>query len=363
MRITIVGGGLFGLSSALEAARRGHSVTLHEAESIPGPRASSHDVSKALRHGYGDKTGLYGPLAGRAIEGWRRLERDSGARLFHSVGFLAMATRFEPGSFEHESAREFSRLGIRHEVLDGSEVARRYPAFARAGARVGLLDPDAGWLEPDACLVALRDAAVRAGAEIRIRSFVADPAKLEGDAVIVAGGPWLSKLAPALNPGIRPTLQHEWFFRPRRAVDLPVWSFDIAELGFYGFPVLPDSTGATFSGTHKVASHLHGKLDDPDGARDRDEEDAARTSAFVRDHLDFLEPTPIAHRPCFYANSADGHFVFDRLPADPRLVIAGGGSGHAFKFGPLLGGFALDVVEGRNVPREFAIARGEGRTV
>lgn len=363
MRITIVGGGLFGLASALEGARRGHLVTLHEAESIPGPRSSSHDVSKALRHCYGEKTAFYGPLVAAALEGWRRLEHDSGDRLFHPVGFLALATRFAPGAFEHDGARELQRLGIRHEILDPREIARRFPEFADTGADRALLDLDAGWLDADRCLLALRDAAVKAGAEIRTGSVVRDPRLAPGDAVLVAAGPWLSKLVPALDPGIRPTLQHEWFFRPRRRVDLPVWSFDIADLGFYGFPTLPPAADPGFAGTNKVASHLHGVPDDPDGARARDPNDGERTAAFVRERLPFLDPLPCAHRPCFYANTSDGHFVFDRLLSDPRIVVAGGGSGHAFKFGPLLGRFALDAVEGRALPPEFAIARGAGRTV
>lgn len=363
MKISIVGGGLFGLSSALEAARRGHQVTLHEAESIPGPRASSHDVSKALRHAYGEKTGFYGPLAARSIEGWRRLERDTGRSLFHQVGFLALSTRFEPGAFEFDSARELTRLGISHDVLDSREITRRFKAFSPSGASAALFDPAAGWLDADACVLALADAAVRAGATIRTGSSIADPANLEGDFVLVTAGPWLSKLLPTLSPGIRPSLQHEWFFRPREEVELPVWSFDIATLGYYGFPTLARSRDPVFAGTNKVATHLHGKAEDPDGARARDEDDAAATTEFVRLRLPFLEPRPVAHRPCFYANTLDGHFLFDFLPTDPRVVVAGGGSGHAFKFGPLLGGFALDVVEGKPIPREFGLARESGRTV
>lgn len=363
MKISIVGGGLFGLSSALEAARRGHQVTLHEAESIPGPRASSHDVSKALRHAYGEKTAFYGPLAAQSIEGWRRLERDTGRSLLHQVGFLALSSSFEPGAFEFVSARELTRLGISHDVLDPNEITRRFPAFSRAGASAALFDPAAGWLDADRCVLALAEAAVRAGASIHTGSSISDPASLDGDVVVVTAGPWLSKLLPTLTPGIQPSLQHEWFFRPREAHELPVWSFDIATLGYYGFPTLGSSCDPAFAGTNKVATHVHGKVEDPDGARARDEEDAAATAEFVRRRMPFLEPKPVAHRPCFYANTIDGHFLFDFLPTDPRVVVAGGGSGHAFKFGPLLGGFALDVVEGKSMAREFGLARESGRTV
>ena len=48
----------------------------------------------------------------------------------------------------------------------------------------------------------------------------------------------------------------------------------------------------------------------------------------------------------------DGNFWIDRDPEREGLVVAAGGSGHAFKFVPLIGGMIADVVEGR--PNRFA---------
>jgi glycine/D-amino acid oxidase-like deaminating enzyme len=363
MDITIVGGGLFGLATAREAARRGHRAVLHEMATIPSPLAASHDVSKAYRHVYGEKSDFYAPLVRDAIEEWRVLEREAGRTILHPVGFLAIATDSHADSFEAVSARVLRRLAIRHEFLSTAELRRRFPMFSVPDAATALFDLDAGWIDPAAALLALRESARRAGAVIHEHSPVPIPAAVGGDIVIVTAGPWLSKLLPALRPGIAPTLQHEWFFAPRHPTPLPVWSFDIATRGFYGFPTLPSSSLAPFAGTNKVASHLHGSPDDPDGARARDDADAARTSAFVSAHFPFLDATPVAHRPCFYANSLNGHFIFDRLPDTPRIVVAGGGSGHAFKFGPLLGRFALDVADGQRPRPEFAIDRVAGRTV
>jgi hypothetical protein len=55
---------------------------------------------------------------------------------------------------------------------------------------------------------------------------------------------------------------------------------------------------------------------------------------------------------CLYCDTWDGNFWIDRDPEREGLVVAAGGSGHAFKFAPLIGGIIADVVEGR--PNRFA---------
>jgi sarcosine oxidase/L-pipecolate oxidase len=61
---------------------------------------------------------------------------------------------------------------------------------------------------------------------------------------------------------------------------------------------------------------------------------------------------PLARRRlCLYTDVFDGDFVIDRLPGDERVVLATGGSGHAFKFAPLLGELVADRVEGKDNAR------------
>ena len=60
------------------------------------------------------------------------------------------------------------------------------------------------------------------------------------------------------------------------------------------------------------------------------------------------EAGPIEHsRVCLYGNSASGHFVLDALPDDPSIVVAAGFSGHGFKFAPVIGELAADLVAGQ----------------
>jgi glycine/D-amino acid oxidase-like deaminating enzyme len=362
MRIAIVGGGVFGLSCARELARRGHGVVLHEAATIPAAKASSHDVSKAIRHAYGVRSALYAPLAALALTRWRELEAETARPLLHSVGFAAVASHFEAGGFEHESALELAALGIGFELLERDRLAERFPGLAQLPCERALLDPLGGWLAPDLALLALRDGAVARGAVIVESSVIEDPRALlaTADAVIVAAGPWLGALLPTLRTQVVSRLQHEWFFAARDAIRrLPVWSHDIATTGFYGFP-------ADAASRCKIACHVPGEATSPDAPRPPDPNDRRRASEFVTQYFPWLEPEPIDHRGCCYEMSVDGEPIFDALPGTDGVFVAGGGSGHAFKFAPLLGEFGAALVEGRDhaVPREFRLAgRSASRTV
>jgi glycine/D-amino acid oxidase-like deaminating enzyme len=52
-------------------------------------------------------------------------------------------------------------------------------------------------------------------------------------------------------------------------------------------------------------------------------------------------------RVCLYCDTWDGHFWIARDPGREGLVLATGGSGHAYKFAPRLGALSADAVEGR----------------
>jgi glycine/D-amino acid oxidase-like deaminating enzyme len=366
MEVAIVGGGVFGLAAALELAARGHRVRLHEADAaLPAARAASNDVSKAWRRIYGAATTTWAPRALDAIARWRSLERRTGRRFVHDTGYLAVATTFAPGGFEFDGAAALARLGgPTVEVLAPAAARARFPLFATPDGATALFDPQSGWLDPVEAVRALAQAAAAAGAEIRTAVRIADPAALRADAVLIAAGAWMTKVLGAHAPPATPTLQIERLHRvragTRASAPLPFWSFDIATAGFYGF----GGFGERVSDLVKVARHFPGPAVDPDAERIPPADEVARSDAFVARYLPGLEPAAAETRTCLYTMSPDGEFVFDAVPGRPGLFVAGCGSGHAFKFGPLLGVWAADAIEGRSVPREFRIgARAAGRVV
>ena len=56
----------------------------------------------------------------------------------------------------------------------------------------------------------------------------------------------------------------------------------------------------------------------------------------------------MALKVCLYTNTPDYHFIVDRHPRRPEVVVAGGFSGHGYKFASVIGEIVTDlVVEGR----------------
>jgi sarcosine oxidase len=97
---------------------------------------------------------------------------------------------------------------------------------------------------------------------------------------------------------------------------------------------------------------------DPD--RDDRPVDAAVTARLL-DHVSTAFPglaaEPARADACLYTMTPDRDFILDRMDG---IVVLGGDSGHAFKFGPLLGRLAADLAQGRELPAEcarFATAR------
>jgi sarcosine oxidase len=69
----------------------------------------------------------------------------------------------------------------------------------------------------------------------------------------------------------------------------------------------------------------------------------------VRVKLPGLDPRPVHAEACLYTMSPDGDFILDRID---NVIVFGGDSGHAFKFGPLLGRLIADLASGRPLPPE-----------
>jgi hypothetical protein len=51
----------------------------------------------------------------------------------------------------------------------------------------------------------------------------------------------------------------------------------------------------------------------------------------------FAFPLPCCITQCIYADTFDGHWLIDHHPVRKGIFVATGGSGHAFKFAPILG--------------------------
>ena len=370
MNVGIVGCGIFGASTALALARRGHAVTVFDrAPEAPAEDAASNDRSKALRFEYGAHCALYVPLVEESRAAYRALEEGWGAPLYVETGVLALARSWDAERHERRSYEFLRDAGRPVELLEPAEARRRFPQFAWDGIAAATWNPEGGYVRAAEAVRATVAAARALGAEIVPGARVGDVDERPGaaivelgggtarefDAVVVCAGPWIQQLVPEPVVRVRPLRQFVTYYRPPDGAaflppSFPVWMHDLVDSGWYGMPLQ--------DGVLKVARHEPGELADPDAARVVLEADREASRAFVAANLPAIDPSWYAEdRGCLYAMTDDGHFVIDRVPGTGHVFVAGGGSGHGFKMGPAVGRLAADFVEGGVVPAEFHASR------
>lgn len=376
-RIAIVGGGIFGVTAALELRARGCDVTLFDPGPIPHPLAESTDISKIVRLDYGDDA-LYTAFMETALERWRSW---SASRYFHETGVLFLrGAPLEPGSFEGDSFDLLTRRGHRLERLDASSVRTRFSAWSERYVD-GYFNPQGGYARSGSVVAHLSERARAAGVRVAERGQVvrvvdagarvtgvelADGTRHDADVVVVAAGSWTPRLLPSMAEHLRSIGQPVFHLASPAGRDFgpeafPVFAADIARTGYYGFPAR--------DGVVKIANHGAGRAADPSSAVERtvSEEQTEALRAFLAASISSLADAPIAStRVCVYCDTWDQHFWIAPDPDRKGLVVAAGGSGHAFKFAPLLGEWIADAVDGEVIDRfrwrpETRPARGQER--
>ena len=126
----MVGGGVFGVTAALELRKRGRDVSLFDPGRLPRPEASSTDISKAVRMDYGDDV-LYTEMAEHGFPVWESWNGSWGEELYHEDGFLFLTREpMVPGGFEHESFQLLEERGHRLERMNPQLLRRRHPQWA-----------------------------------------------------------------------------------------------------------------------------------------------------------------------------------------------------------------------------------------
>jgi glycine/D-amino acid oxidase-like deaminating enzyme len=368
--VAVVGAGVFGAWCAWTLAQRRRRVLLVEAWTPGHSRASSGDESRIARAGYGADA-LYTRMADASLAAWRGLEAGRGAgepHLFHRSGVLWFSRA--AGDRAEITAATLEAEGVPHERLSPAEIARRFPQFALDGIRWGLLEPEAGAVMARRSVAHVAARAVQAGAELvhgRVRAheveggpprLTLDGADLAADQVVLACGPWLPTLLPGLLAGrITPTRQEVFYLgapggdAAYSATALP--AFVDFEAGIYAIPDL-EGRGV------KIGIDRHGPPCDPDTLeRHADPALLAEARARLGQVLPGLAAAPLLEsRVCQYENTASGDLLVDHHPADPRLWLVGGGSGHGFKHAPAVAAhLALRLLDGAPAEPRLSLAQ------
>ena len=352
-----------GAWTALQARRRGMTATLIDAFGAGNSRATSGDESRIIRSSHGDDA-LYPVWSRRSREAWLAFGEEVGTSFLLPTGALWLAHR--DGGFEAASAATLQRMGIPVERLTPTEVVDRWPGIATDDLAFATYEPEAGLLKAKRGVTAVAERFVDIGGRFelawaqpgatsgrRLRDVtLGDGRHVTGDQFVFAAGPWLPRLFPALlGDLIRVTKQDVVFVGPDAgdgrfgADQLPCWvDYDAA---FYGLPAI-EGRGM------KLAPDRYGPIFDPShGERIVDPESVRLARRYLARRFPALANSPIIEtRVCQYETTPDTHFILDRHPDYDNVWIAGGGSGHAFKHGPVIGDYLVARMTDPAVPPE-----------
>ena len=335
-----------GTAAAWDLAKRGLRTAVFEQFSHVHDQGSHGGKTRIIRHAYAEGE-AYVPLVQRADALWRQLETLSGQRLLVRTGGVEIAA---PGYRHAQAARQSAEIhGLPHEWLSPDETRHRWPAWAIPDDWDVLYSPDAGYLLTEPSLRAMGGAATALGAEIREHAAVtgwgatdsgawvtAGKETVSADLLVITAGAWAASLLAELGLQLTPLRKVLWWlavdqpdrFTPDR---FPVFISDSPHGEIYGFPI-EDHAGL------KIANHAGGEPTTPTtvdrSIRPGEEADVV---GLARDLLPGVTDRVLESAVCLYTMTADGHFIVDRHPRWPHVVIGAGFSGHGFKFATAIG--------------------------
>lgn len=354
----IAGAGSMGMSAGYYLARQGVSTLLIDAFDPPHSSGSHHGETRLMRHAY---TGheVYTQMALRADRLWKELEETGGEPLLIRSGVLNMGLS---GSASLEAKRwraEEYQLAV--ETLSPDEIVKRWPGIRLPEAYIGLYETEAGYLLSEACVRAYRQQALASGAvllpntpvkHIEISSNGAavstEAGRFTADKLILSLGAWFGSvggLGPLPIRSVRKAVA--WFESDEALFDtarFPGFTFGSADGGFYGFPSIGGS--GLKIGRHDGGREWRpGEPFEPFGTYEEDEADLRRAlAAFMPRAAGRLQKGAV----CKYELTPDEHFIIDRHPEHEHVLLAGGFSGHGFKFASAVGELLSDLaVKGR----------------
>lgn len=194
MRVTVLGGGVIGLSVAWYAARAGHAVELVDRGSPHGGSWVAGGMLAPITEAWpGDEDVL--ALGVESLELWPAFARDLGIAL-SPAGTLAVAVDRADVEVLDRLCAYLDGLGRSAARLTGRELRALEPGLGPV--RSGLSVPGDVAVDNRALLRALREACAANGV-----AFAEEPGA-EPDVTVIAAGAWSRDLHPALRTVIRP---------------------------------------------------------------------------------------------------------------------------------------------------------------
>ncbi|KAL4818809.1 FAD dependent oxidoreductase [Aspergillus spinulosporus] len=395
--IAIIGGGAFGLSTALHLMQNSYTdITIFEQdEQIPPRYSAANDLNKIVRAEYEDP--FYTDLTVQAIAAWKT---PLFAPHFHQTGFLHCASGAAPQKAV-DTLRRFQNAAMSHPAIAPHVVKLNGPGDIRPwfwqcdGALPGwrgYMNRFDGYAHSGNALAAIYRVTQAAGVKFflgaqqgAVKEIVYKDGKSVGvktldgrfhasELVIVAAGAGVGKILPTLGPQI---VAKSWSVAHVLLSDeetsalrgIPVTY--ARDLGFFFEPDPKTNLlklcpmGGGYINTDKATGISHspfpGNLETSTGFLPA--EDESRIRKLLQQTLPALADRPLVRKSlCWFADTKDSDFIIDFVPGSKgSVVIVSGDSGHGFKMFPIVGSWVRTLLEDEQKEQKVKRWRWKGQ--
>ena len=187
-------------------------------------------------------------------------------------------------------------------------------------------------------------------------SVTTNKSNYKSDSLVITAGSWINKLVPELLNLAVPERQVLGWFKTRNdnkfKKNFPVFSCSVDEGRFYGFPI------------HKIQGFKIGKYNhlneiiDPDRQNtDLSDLDEHALRYAISKYFPEANGKLLEYQTCMFTNTPDENFIIDRHPNYSQVFIAGGFSGHGFKFTSVVGEIISEMILKSKFPNELEFLR------
>jgi monomeric sarcosine oxidase len=354
-RHIVLGCGAIGTAAAYWlGSRSGGDVLAIEQHALGHGLGASEDHSRIIRHAYHSTD--YTQLTGPSYDTWATIEERTGLRLVHRTGGVDIGVGAEGEAQVASYQAALSAVGVGSTVLDAAALRRHQPQWRVPDDAVAVHQADSGILDirkANAAHVALaREAGVTFLEHTVVERIDSRPDRVvvhtdqgtfTASTLTVCAGSWTPTALTGLDVTVPITLTHEqvtyWSttkLRDFAPENFGIWIYHDAGASYYGFPVYGEAAV-------KAGIDVSGRVVTQETRSwDPDEDNRARLTAFMQEHLpDALGPE-LMTKCCVYDLTPDRNFLLDTLPGHDRIAVFVG-AGHAAKFASLVGSILSDL--------------------
>lgn len=352
--VIVIGAGSVGMAAGYYLSKNGIDTLLLDAFDPPHGKGSHHGETRLIRHATAEG-GHYVELALKAQELWNQLEMETNKTLFVPTGVLMVGEC--NSSFIDKTLKSAKKYSLPLETLHAAEIQKRWPGFSIPDHFVGYFEPASGTLLNEECIRAFRQEGLKRNITLQTNTkvnsidFVSSGAIVKteentyyADQVIICAGAWTGKVLSSLGLPLEPVRKTFGWFESNDSVFqspmLPCFYFSLKDERYYGFP---DING---SGV-KVGRNDSERKIDPD-LMSQDFNKYPSDEGDLRSFLERFLPGAAGKlkqgKACMITKTPDMDFIVDHHPKFPHVKIAGGFSGHGFKYSSVLGKILSQLV-------------------